>query len=220
MLISIICYSFQDERLYFESGLEVRDIIKQLNKADGPCHNFQLRKGSSYRWPRQPVVVHTITCKRGRVFREQGSKGDGKKQRQTSTSFPLTIEEKCKFHFKVYHDQESDRFFLRQSGGFCWKHNDHPPISRDLQEDRLRNIPDETLQVASELLKKLVPPSMVQKYINTDTGLSPSGSSIEYLRNLVLIDKHGTSTNDSLAQKLITMLDNTKGVSYVTLTGE
>jgi hypothetical protein len=120
----------------------------------------------------------------------------------------------------VYHDQESDRFFLRQSAGFCWKHNDHPPISRDLQEDRLRNIPDETLQVASELLKKLVPPSMVQKYINTDTGLSPSDSSIEYLRNLVLIDKHGTSTNDSLAQKLITMLDNTKGVSYVTLTGE
>jgi hypothetical protein len=167
-------------------------------------------------------MVHSLICQRGRKFNSQGySEEQGKKQRRTTTSFPLTEEERCKFHFKIYQDLKSNRFFLRRSGGgFCWKHNDHPPISRDLQQDRLRNIPDESLQVASELLKKLVPPSMVQKYINADTGLSPSGSSIEYLRNLVLTDKHGTSTNDSAAQKLITMLDNMKGVSYVTLTGE
>jgi hypothetical protein len=216
---STICNPFQDEKLYFVKDLSIGDIIQQLNKADGPCQNFQLRKGQSYRWSNKTVMVHTLICQRGRMFTEQSTKSENKKQRRTTTSFPLTQDERCKFQIKIYHDMKSNRFFLRRSSGSCWHHNDHPPISRDLQEDRLRNIPEESLQVASELLRQLVPPSMVQKYINADTGLSPSSSSLEYLRNLVLTDKHGTSTDESLAQKLINMLDNTEGVSYVTLTG-
>lgn len=164
------------------------------------------------------VKVHTLICQRGRLF--VPSKKDGaKKQRKSSTSYPTTDMERCQFHFKVYQDINTKQCFLRQSSGFCWSHNDHPQISRELQVDRLRNIPEESLHTAKELLNRLVPPAVVQKYLNIEDGLSLSSSSIEYLRSLVLCNKHGTCTDESAAQKLIKVLDGTKGVSYVTLTG-
>lgn len=204
--------------MYFRSGLEVKDIIQQLNQPDGPCLNFQLRKGPAFRSSNN-VMVHTLNCQRGRVFK-QATKDDNKKHRKTNTSFPVTEEERCRFHIKLYEDQNSNQCFLRRSSGFCWSHNNHPAVSRELQEDRVANIPEEPLYIARELLKKLVPPSTVVKYLNVESGLSLSTSAIEWLRNTVIRSKHGTTMDETSAQKLIKLLDNTEGMHYVTLTGQ
>lgn len=212
-------YNLQDEKLYFNSNLDIKGVIQLFNQTDGPCPNFQLRIGKSYFISNKTVKVQILTCRRGRVYKEASKNDDEKKQRNTSTSYPTSEEERCKFYFNVYQDTTSERYFIRQNSGFCWSHNDHPPISREFQEDRLANVPEAPLQIASELLKRLVPTAIVSKYLNTETGLSLNSSSIEYLRSLVLRDKHGTTSDETTAQKLIKMLDSNKGVSYVTLTG-
>lgn len=195
--------------MYFERDATPADIVHMLNQANGPCKNFQVRAGSSVN-----DKLRYIICQRGRLYRQKKPT-----QLKTSTCLPTSQECKCGFHFTIFHDKEQNRCFLRQYGSFNWNHNGHPPVIRDLQEDKVSTVPQETLQIASDLLKKLVPPSIVKKYIQSDSNLSLSDDALQYLRTCVLNEKHGVNNNESTAQKLIKYLDSNKHVSYVMYTG-
>ena len=189
--------------------MKPKDIVHMLNQADGPCQDFQVRAGSSVR------SLRYITCQRGRKFRQSKPT-----QLKTSTCLPTSQECVCNFQFAIYHDKELDRYYVRQHGNSNWSHNDHPPVHRPFQEDKVSTVPQETLKVASELLEKLVPPPIVRIYIQTQSDLSLSKDALYYLRKCVLSKKHSVNNDESTAQKLIKLLDSEKNVSYVMYTGE
>ena len=178
--------------MYFEPQAQPKDIVRMLNQADGPCKNFQVRAGSG-----SSGMLRYITCQRGRLFRQYTPT-----KMKTSTCLPISQECKCGFHFTIFHDKEQNRCFIRQYGSFNWTHNGHPPVIRDLQEDKVSTVPQETLKIASDLLTKLVPPSIVKKYIQSESNLRLSDDALQYLRTCVLNEKHGVNNNESTAQKL------------------
>jgi hypothetical protein len=135
---------------------------------------------------------------------------------------PTTACETCKFSFTINKDPDLQRWYIRKNNNNCWSHCGHTRLPRELQYDTVRQVPEETLKTAQDLLSQLIPVSIVGQYIETESGNKLSEGSLKALRSTVLKHKHGTTSNssESTALKLINILDNTAGMSYVTYTGE
>jgi hypothetical protein len=175
-----------------------------MNK--GPCTDFQLRVGKYGKNQNS----RRINCLRGRATRTSR----GSKEKTSTTQLPTTASETCKFSFTINKDPDLQRWYIRKNNNNCWIHCGHTRLPRDLQYDTVRQVPEDTLKTAQDLLSQLIPVSIVGQYIETE--------SLKALRFTVLKNKHGTSinSNESTAVKLINILENTAGMSYVTYTGE
>lgn len=187
--------------------------MNYLNAEHGPCTDFQLRAGSTGK----NKSARRIKCRQGRVGNQSIAT-----QHATTTSLPTCTADTCPFAFTVYHDTELDQWYFRQNSGKCWRHIGHPPVPREMQYDSIRYVPEDTLKTAQDLLMQLIPPSIVTRYIETASGKSLSDSSINHLRKLVLDKKHGVSqgSDETTAEKLLKILEETPGMSYITYTGK
>ena len=200
-----------EQRLYFADQLDPVSIVQDLNS--GPCTEFQLRVGKTGK----NKDSRRLTCHRGRTSRK--ARGSNTK---TTTDLPTSEDEKCSFSFTINRDRELDRWFIRKSNNHCWEHCGHIRVHRDLQYDTIRQVPLETLETAQALLHRLIPPSIIGQYIEHECNKTLSSNSLKWLRYTVLREKHAGKgdANESTAQKLINMLENTKGMAYVTYTGK
>jgi len=104
-----------------------------------------------------------------------------------------------------------DRWYVHQHNKHCWAHCGHPCLPRELQYDRIRDVPEETLETAKALLSQLIPYSIVGQYIETEAGATLTPGSLAWLRQTVLEENYsdGGDKNQSTAQKLISILDST-----------
>ena len=188
------------------------NIVNKLNESNGPCDTFELRVGTSTGVNNGSM---RIICQRGRKCNKTKST-----KNKTSTSFAASTAEKCSFYFTIHKDTELNRWYIRKSSGFCWCHKGHPPMLRKHRETTIRSVPDDVLKTAEVLLENLVPPKMVDIFINSTTGLTLSDASMQHMRKLVLDSKYKLDADETTAQKLVKILDRTPGVTYVTYTGE
>ena len=216
IIILILNHSFvityQDPRLYFDVGKEVRDIVKSLNQVGSQSSNFILKVGRKNHYS---LTSQKIICQRGRT----ADKSEATKQ-QTTTTLPISSKHRCTFFFTVYKEKDGDRWFVKKHSPACWTHTYHPPRERRFCYDNLNVLPEDTRETAEALLDSLVPASIVKLYVSTTSGLRLSDDSIQHLRKLVLDKKYNLERDSSTAQKLLTILDSTDGMSYVTYTGK
>ena len=201
----------QEKILYFRAGHSPNDIVDHLNNHS--CNDFAMCNDGYGKNKNSRRLI----CRRGRVART--SKGTTK---MSATQLPTSHDEKCTFSFTINRDVHLDRWYVRQHNKHCWAHWGHPCQPRELQYDRIRDIPEETLETAKALLSQLIPYSIVGQYIETEAGATLTPGSLAWLRQTVLEENYsdGSDKNQSTAQKLILILDSTEGMAYVTYTGK
>jgi hypothetical protein len=79
----------------------------------------------------------------------------------SATQFPTSHDEERTFSFTINRDIDLDRWYASQHNNHCWAHRGHPRLPRELQYDRTRDVPEETLETAKALLSELIHYSIV-----------------------------------------------------------
>jgi hypothetical protein len=140
----------------------------------------------------------------------------------SATQLPTSHDEKCTFSFTINRDIDLDRWYVCQHNNHYWAHRGHPRLPCELQYDRICDVPEETLETAKALLSQLIPYSIVGQYIETEAGATLTPGSLAWLCHTVFVEKHAGEgdKNQSTAQKMISILDSTEGMAYVTYTGK
>jgi hypothetical protein len=199
----------QEKFQYFKASLSPSNIVLLLN--NNSCHDFTM---CNYGYVGNKNSRRLI-CRQGHLAKR--SVGAAK---MSATQLPTSADEKCTSSFTLITGMLT--WYVCQYNSHYWAHRGHPCLPCELQYDTIPQIPKETLEIAKELLSQLIPYSVVGQYIETEAGATLTPGSLAWLRQTVLRDKHGDggATNGTTAQKLINVLDSTKGMAYVTYTGD
>ena len=200
--------------MYFPVDITASNLIKHLNFA---CKEvgFKVVKKVNRMNVKEGLRKHLVGCQKSTKHRDRS------KSRKTSaqTSKPTGDNELCGVWFPVF-ERSDGRLFLRKNGDCCWKHN-HPPTIKEFCRDGVRDVPEDTLDMAKKLLEReIISTAMVREFVAIESGIKLSEDSIKNLKQQVVMNKFGTNvTNLSAGQKLVMMLEDREDCDYIILTG-
>lgn len=137
----------------------------------------------------------------------------------TTSARPKTNEETCDFKVVPGHDKEHNQWFVRVNAGHILQHNNHLPVDRDRKEVGRRNLSEDELKEAGEMLLRNVPKSIVQETIEVKTGHRLSSAAIGKIKQNMVINKFNISEGESSADVLLRMLKEDPNIEYTAYFG-
>jgi len=179
--------------LYFHKDITITNIIDNLNTTVCKDRGFKVLQGLNRvskfgpNGDKKQRRTLKIKCERGIQFK--GSKKKVESNATITTTKATSKEDECKLYFSVYEDENCDALYVRKNGGCCWSHYGHTATDKTLMREGKRDVPEESLDVAKNLLENNMPSSFVQEWLKITTGVQMSSDSIQSLRMSVMVSK-------------------------------
>jgi len=136
----------------------------------------------------------------------------------TKSSRPTCIDERCPFSLTIQYDKSHEQMFLRQSSGCCLSHFGHFVVPPEKRMTGTKDLADVDIGKLSEFMARNFPTSVIQDFIEFETGQTLSTSAIRSFRRTVLKKSHDDK-DMTPAESLLHFLDSVDGLEYKTLTG-
>lgn len=126
------------------------------------------------------TIKLTLRCAgRGKHTSSYVSKAKESSTRKSHTMAPNSKEDECPFEIPVYYDTVLKRFYVRQNSGCNFTHHQHPPVARELNRSSTRNLPQDHLDTAVDLLKKHCPTNIVNMVLEALGNNTLSSGSVD-----------------------------------------
>lgn len=185
----------QDEKLYFHKDITIDNIIVNLNTTVCKDRGFKVIQGKNKRstfkfgpnGDKKNRRWVKIKCERGVKFK--GSKKKVDSDETITTTKATSTEDECSLYFSVYDDENCAALYIRKNGGCCWSHCGHTLKNKTLMREGKRDVPEESLDTAKNLLENNMPSSFVREWLKITTGVHLSSDSINSLRMSVMVSK-------------------------------
>jgi hypothetical protein len=159
--------------------------------------------------------ISYIFCTCNKISRE--SKGTTKSR--TNTSKPDNKEDQCNYRVSIKKDETHKQWYIRQNAGHILQHSGHIPVEVERREQGTRNINNDTLMLAEQMLERNVPKSVVKELVEIETGQTLSNASLSKIRQSMVINKYKQNEQDSTADALLRMMDNDPNIEYCAYIG-
>jgi hypothetical protein len=136
------------------------------------------------------------------------------KARQTKTSRPDNLADKCHFFFNLYYSQHHQRWFIPREGDGNCCHCGHIALAQDVVRLSTSNIDPTILKQVLSQLELNISPAAIRAMFNAETGHNLSHQQVSSLRRSVVIDGQG----ETPAERLLLYLKQSDDITFVALT--
>ena len=155
-----------------------------------------------------------IKCERYAITRSSRATTN----KMMKSSRPSCIEERCDFSLTIQYDHFHKQFFLRQCSGCNFSHFGHFVVPPEHRVSGTKDLPELDVGKLNEFLSRNFPTSVIQDFIEFETGQTLSMSAIRSFRRTVLNKSHD-GKDMTPAESLLHFLDSVEGLEYKILTG-
>jgi len=203
-----------DRRIFLSRKLtDVPSIAKMMNA--NTCHNNGWSAISSGKSIGKFGDVRYIRCAHGKA-RERSKSHKGLE----SSSTRPDLDERCRCVIPIQFDNKHERFFIRQNGGACLRHNDHFKTPKERSELCKRDLSDDLVDDITEKLKRNIPKDVLRELVEYETGRTLSASVISHLKKTMVVDEFkGGDASLSAGAATLKWLEEKPNVQFVAYFG-
>jgi len=179
------------------------------------CHNNGWSAISSGKSIGKFGDVRYIRCAHGKA-RERSKSHKGLE----SSSTRPDLDERCRCVIPIQFDNKHERFFIRQNGGACLRHNDHFKTPKERSELCKRDLSDDLVDDITEKLKRNIPKDVLRELVEYETGRTLSASVISHLKKTMVVDEFkGGDASLSAGAATLKWLEEKPNVQFVAYFG-
>ena len=146
--------------------------------------------------------------------------------RTTTTTRPLHLENTCPFSFSIYWDETCSRWYFLEEGPGSKVHKGHYKKEADEVRQLTKDVGENELQLAADLLSQNIDPMTVRAFVQKRTGQLLNANQIRAFRvklsDATIVDGETTAGvgRRTPADKLLKALEEDPETSFIALFGD